>query len=182
MNLVIFLRNFDVFLSEFHGYSQKMMKRLEILIKSAPKTRKKAENSGIGAKFYSFISFFQSHPYFSWLARGRANVYAPLARQKPAPLHEPCFKLPQLVVDVKPPASVCKLSVPSCTGWGIFSAVTLPTRSAFWFLNQTPPFSRIDWIAIQRPKRHSFHPWVCEIWWNGQKSQFRYTAGAIDSK
>ncbi len=34
------------------------MKCLEILIKSARKTRKKAENSGIGAKFYSFISFF----------------------------------------------------------------------------------------------------------------------------
>ena len=42
--------------------SQKMMTCLEILIKSARKTRKKAEHSGIGAKFHSFISFFQSHP------------------------------------------------------------------------------------------------------------------------
>ena len=25
--------------------------------------RKKAENSGIGAKFHCFISFFQAHPY-----------------------------------------------------------------------------------------------------------------------
>ena len=63
MNLVIFLRDFDGILSEFHGYSQKMMKCLEILRKSARKRREKAENSGIGAKFHSFISFFQSYPY-----------------------------------------------------------------------------------------------------------------------
>ena len=43
MNLVIFLRNFDGILSEFHGYSQKMIKCHEILIRSARKMRKKAE-------------------------------------------------------------------------------------------------------------------------------------------
>ena len=43
MNLVIFLRTFDGILSEFHGYSQKMMKCHEILIRSARKLRKKAE-------------------------------------------------------------------------------------------------------------------------------------------
>ena len=37
------------------------MKCLEILIKTARKMRKKAENSGICAKFHSFISFFQSY-------------------------------------------------------------------------------------------------------------------------
>ena len=52
----IFLRNFCGILSEFHGYSQKMMNCLEILIKRARKMREKAENSGIGAKFHSFIS------------------------------------------------------------------------------------------------------------------------------
>ena len=36
-------------------YSQKMMKCLEILIKTPRKMRKKAENSGIYAKFHSFI-------------------------------------------------------------------------------------------------------------------------------
>ena len=65
MNLVIFLRSFDGILSEFHGYSQKMMKCLEFLIKSARKMRKKADISGIGAKFHSFISFVQSSPYSS---------------------------------------------------------------------------------------------------------------------
>ena len=73
MNLVIFRRNFDGILSEFHGYSQKMMKCLEFLIKSARKMRKKAENSGIGAKFHSFISSFQSYPYG---AGGGAGVAA----------------------------------------------------------------------------------------------------------
>ena len=43
-------------------YSQKIMNCIEILIKTARKMRKKAENSGICAKFHSFISFFQSYP------------------------------------------------------------------------------------------------------------------------
>ena len=58
MNLVIFLRIFGGILSEFHGYSQKMMKCLEILINSARKVRKKVENSGIGAKFHFFLLIF----------------------------------------------------------------------------------------------------------------------------
>ena len=61
MILVIFLRNFDRILSEFHGYSQKMMKYLEFLIKSARKMRKKTENSGTCAKFkISFVHFIFS--------------------------------------------------------------------------------------------------------------------------
>ena len=79
MNLVIFLRNFDGFLSEFHGYSQKMMKCLEILINSARKVRKKAENSGIGAKFHCFISFFQSHPYSVVLVQKKCSENQVLA-------------------------------------------------------------------------------------------------------
>ena len=53
----------DEIFSEFHGYSQKMMKWIEMLIKTARKMRKKTEISGICAKFHSFISFFQSYPY-----------------------------------------------------------------------------------------------------------------------
>ena len=45
-----------------------MMKCVEFLIKSARKMRKKAENSGIGAKFHSFISSFQSYPLAICLA------------------------------------------------------------------------------------------------------------------
>ena len=71
-------------MSEFHGYSQKMMNCIEILINSARKVRKKAENSGIGAKFYSFISFFQSHPStavaFGDGAAARKPIPAPALR------------------------------------------------------------------------------------------------------
>ena len=89
MNLVIFLLNFDGFLSEFHGYSQKfkinlMMKCLEILIKSAPKSRKKAENSEICAKFYSFISFFSITslaPTVQFAPDKADELLAPLARR-----------------------------------------------------------------------------------------------------
>ena len=55
--LMIFFR-----VSWIFSESQKMMKWLEILIKTTRKMRKKAENSGICAKFHSFISFFQSTP------------------------------------------------------------------------------------------------------------------------
>ena len=60
LNLVIFPRKIDGILSEFHGYSQKMMNCLEILRKTARKMRKKAEKSGIGAKFHPFLSLFQA--------------------------------------------------------------------------------------------------------------------------
>ena len=61
-----------------------MMKYLEILIKTARKMRKKAENSGICAKFHSFISFFQSYPDSQDLrrrrrGRGRQALEVPLA-------------------------------------------------------------------------------------------------------
>ena len=75
MNFVIFLRNVGGILSEFHGYSQKMMKCLELLIKSARKMREKAENSGLGDKFHSFISLFQSSPY-ERIARSKARRVA----------------------------------------------------------------------------------------------------------
>ena len=42
--------------------------------KKCLKTRKKAENSGIGAKFHCFISFFQSHPYLRPVHRARVVV------------------------------------------------------------------------------------------------------------
>jgi len=57
-----FLRNFDEILSGLQEYFQKMMKCLEILLRTSRKMRKKAEKSGIGEKFHPF-HFFQSYPY-----------------------------------------------------------------------------------------------------------------------
>ena len=65
MNLVIFLRNFDGILSEFHGYSQKMMKCHEILIRSARKMRKKAEKIRNLCQI-SFVQFIISIVSLIW--------------------------------------------------------------------------------------------------------------------
>ena len=71
MNFGHFSVKFWWFFSEFHGYSQKMMKCLEILIKTARKMREKAENSGICAKFNPFISFFEFFSILSLVGSSR---------------------------------------------------------------------------------------------------------------
>ena len=51
MNFAVFLRDFDNFLSEFHGYSQKITNLFQILRKNARKIRKTPEISGSCADF-----------------------------------------------------------------------------------------------------------------------------------
>ena len=60
---VIFLRNFDEILPEFHGNVQEMINCLEILTKSARKIRKMPEIiSGISEKFHILFHFFTRLP------------------------------------------------------------------------------------------------------------------------
>ena len=71
-NFAIFLRNFDEILPEFHRNGLEMTKCLEILKKNARKIRKMAENSGIYAKFHSFM-----HHFFNHLLRQRGCFGSP---------------------------------------------------------------------------------------------------------
>ena len=82
MNLVIFLRNFDGFfiLSEFHGYSQKMMKCLEIFFSRARvwgAIRKK--DSQISLDFApKIIEFFRIYKICILLHRSNLGNFANL--------------------------------------------------------------------------------------------------------
>ena len=62
MNFAVFLRDFDKFLSEFHGYSQKITNLFQILRKNARKIWKNAGNFRKLCRFHSFSSLVQSYP------------------------------------------------------------------------------------------------------------------------
>ena len=63
MNFVIFLLNFDEFLSEFHEELQKISDILDISAKLPEKFRKMLEISGFCEEFHSSVSLWtQSTP------------------------------------------------------------------------------------------------------------------------
>ena len=74
MNFAVFLRDFDKFLSEFHGYSQKITNLFQILRKNARKIRKNAGNFRKSCRFHSFSSLVQSYPY-QRIAAIRAQIW-----------------------------------------------------------------------------------------------------------
>ena len=70
MNFVIFLRNFDEILSEFHEELQKITDMLDIFTKLPEKFRKILEIFGFCEEFHSSVSLFS----IDSLARTRLGV------------------------------------------------------------------------------------------------------------